>query len=111
MKFYSEVTQKLYNSERDLAVAEAEVKAAEMKKAQAEKEKKEARAVKAKEVEKALKEANDAQAKALKLLKDFIKEYGYFHFSYTNDDVNNHMTAVDDYFGPLVDEFINQFKQ
>lgn len=86
MKFYSEVTQRLYNSEQELVKAEAEVKKAEAERINAEKLKKEARAKKAKEVEDALKVANEAQAKAIKLLKDFTREYGYFHTSYTIED-------------------------
>ena len=87
MKFYSEITKTLYNTESELIKAEARIKEAEVKKAEAEKAKKVARATKAKEVEAALKAANEAQAKAIKLLKDFTNEYGYFHTSYTFDDV------------------------
>ena len=87
MKFYSEVTKKLYDSEKELTDAEAKIKEAEAKKAEAEKVKKAARTTKAKEVEAALKAANEAQKKAIKLLKDFTNEYGYFHTSYTLDDI------------------------
>ena len=86
LKFYSDVTRQLYDT-KDLAEkAEAEVKKAEAERINAEKLKKEARAKKAKEVEDALKVANEAQAKAIKLLKDFTREYGYFHTSYTIED-------------------------
>ena len=97
MKFFSEVTKKLYDSEKDLAMAEAEVKAAEVQKLEAEKAKKMARATRAKEVEKALKEANEAQAKAIKMLKEFTNDYGYFHMSYSTDDADkaSNKTKVD----------------
>lgn len=88
MKYYSEITKKLYNTEKDLTFAEAEAKALEAKKIEeqkkkeaAEQAKKAERATRAKEVEKALKELNEAQANALKLLKQFTKDYGYFHMS------------------------------
>lgn len=83
MKFYSEITKRLYNTEKELNEAEMKIKTAEEEKAAAEKAKRAERATRAKEVEKALKEANAAQAKAIKLLKDFTKDYGYFHTSYS----------------------------
>ena len=89
MKYYSEMLNKLYNYEKELMDAEAEVKKAEAEKIKAEKTKKEERAKRAKEVETALKTANEAQAKAVKLLKDFTNDYGYFHTSYTTNDVKN----------------------
>ena len=57
MKFYSEVTKKLYESEKDLIAAEKEVAAAEEKKVAAAKAKK-AEALK---VEAAFKNSNDAK--------------------------------------------------
>lgn len=112
MKFYSEVTKKLYDSEKDLAMAEAKVKAAEAQRLEAEKAKKMARATRAKEVEKALKEANEAQAKAIKLLKDFTNDYGYFHMSYSTDDAekqnekNKEITSNVDSFLDLLSSFL-----
>lgn len=88
MKYYSEVTKQLYETEKDLAFAEQKIKEAEMKKIEAEKAKKAERAARAKEVEAALKESDAANAKAAKLLKDFTKDYGYFHVSYSSDDAD-----------------------
>ncbi len=92
MRYYSDVTKKLYDTSAALAEAERKVLLAEAEKEKAEKEKaekakKEERAKRAKEVEDALKVANEAQSKAIKLLKDFTKDYGYFHTSYTTSDV------------------------
>ena len=106
MKFYSEVTKKLYDSEKDLISAEAEVKAAEAKRIEAEKIKKAARANRAKEVETALKEANEAQAKALKLLKDFTNDYGYFHMSYPADTVNKVEENITGDFFDILNSFL-----
>ena len=86
MKYYSETLNKLYDTEQDLIKAEQKVKEEEYKKLEKEKAMKAARATRAKEVEKALKDANDAQAKAIKLLKNFTKDYGYFHMSYSSSE-------------------------
>lgn len=86
MKFYSELTKRLYNTEKELIEAETKVKNAEAEKIAAEKAKKEARAIRAKEVENAIKEAAKAQEKASTLLKNFVNDYGYFHTSYTTED-------------------------
>ena len=63
------------------------MKEAEAIKIEAERVKKEARAKRAKEVEEAIKKANEAQTTAVKLLREFTKDYGYFHMSYSGNDV------------------------
>ena len=87
MKYYSETLHRIFDTEAELVKMEAEVKKKEEEKARAEKVKTEARAKRAKEVELALKKANEAQKEAMILLKEFTKDYGYFHYSYTDDDV------------------------
>lgn len=77
MKFYSELTKKLYDTQEDLQKAEIEVT-----KSKAD------RAERAKEVEKALKEATEATKKANKLLQDFVKDYGSFKTTIKDEDVN-----------------------
>lgn len=96
MKYYSQITKQLYSTEEDLKkaenaikTAEAIKKAAELKKLELEKKKKAEKATRAKEVEEAFKQANAAQSKAYKLLQEFTKDYGYFHMSYTNEDIKN----------------------
>lgn len=108
MKFFSEVTKKLYDSEKALIAAESEVKKLEEEKIAKEKAKKEERAKRAKEVEEALKVANKAQEKAIALLKDFTKDYGYFHMSYSTDDAEKvtNKTNNFDFF-----ELLNSFLQ
>lgn len=86
MLYFNELNNKVYGSEAECRKAEDKIKQAQKKVAEEERLKKEARAKRAKEVEDALKVANEAQAKAIKLLKDFTKEYGYFHTSYTIED-------------------------
>ena len=108
MKFYSELTKQLYDSEKALMKAEAELKETEEKKRTEEKIKKEARAKRAKEVDEALKAANEAQTKAISLLKDFIRDYGYFHTSFSTNDVENKMIAskASDTSADLLDTFL-----
>lgn len=88
MRYYSDVTKKVYNTEKELVEAEAKIKAETEAKARAEKVKTEQRATRAKEVEAALKEANKARNKAVKLLQDFTRDYGYFHMTYCLDETD-----------------------
>lgn len=84
MKYWSEITNKKYDSIDALQKAQAEVVKA---KAIADK-KKIARESRAKEVEKAFKDAREAQKKAEKVLTNFCKDYGTFHTSLTENDIN-----------------------
>lgn len=106
MKYYSETLNKLFETEKDLLAEEKKVKEAEAAKIEAEKAKKEARATRAKEVEKALKDADAAQSKAQKLLTDFIKDYGYFHTTYSLSDTENHPSTS---FVDLLTSFLGEF--
>ena len=106
MKFYSEVTKRLYNTEKELVEAETKIKNAEAEKIAAEKAKKEARATRAKEVEKALKEASEAQSKAIKMLKDFTNDYGYFHMSYSTKEEEDASASVNTFFNDLMSSFL-----
>ncbi len=81
MKFYSEKTEKLYDSEEELKQAESQLEEAQKK----EEEKKQARAARAKEVEDAFKAASEAQKKANDLLVAFTKDYGSFHMTYKDE--------------------------
>lgn len=98
MKYYSTVLKQLFDTEEALVEAEKKQDAIEKAKAKAETLKKEARAKRAKEVEDALKEAEEARAKANKLLRDFTKDYGYFHMSYSTEDTDNLESNWDDLF-------------
>ena len=77
MKFYSELTKKLYDTQEDLHKAEIA-----LTKSKAD------RAERAKEVEKALKEANEANKKANKLLQEFVKDYGSFKTTIKDENVD-----------------------
>ena len=81
MKYYSEKTKNFYDTEKELNKAEEKFDVA----LAAEKEKREQRSARAKEVEEAYKNYQ-------KLLKDFIKDYGSYHMSLTSGD------SIFDYF-------------
>jgi len=86
MKFYSELTKKLYDSQADLQTAEENLKNAEAIKKKKDMEAKLKRAEDVKKVNQALAEEKEAQRKANKALQDFVKKYGYFHTSFTLND-------------------------
>lgn len=75
MKYYSETLNKVFDTEDELKTAEEEHE----KKYAVQLKKKEERAERAKEVEKAYKEYR-------KLLNAFIKDYGYYHQTIREDD-------------------------
>ena len=86
MKFYSETLKKFYDSAEDCEKAEvAYQKELEAKRA-AEQKKAETRKARAEEVEAAMKAAAEARAKYEKLLHEFCKDYGAFHYSYKDAD-------------------------
>lgn len=92
MKFYSDVTKKLYDTQDALASAEALVL---KEKVEAE-EKEQKRGERAKEVEAAYKAVLEAQAKYTELKNKFIDDYGGFHMTATHKgpvwsaaDINN----------------------
>jgi len=76
MKYYSEKTRDLYETEEELKAAEK----AKDEEILAEQEKRNARAKRAKEVE-------EAYLNYQKLLKDFIKDYGSYHMSIKDDNL------------------------
>ena len=94
MKYYSEITKKLYDSKDELVKAEVEATKA-----------KSDRAERAKEVTEALKKANEATKKANKLLEAFIKDYGSFKTT-IKDPEDGSKTSIQSNFWDLFDKFI-----
>jgi hypothetical protein len=86
MKYYSEHTRQFYDSVEECEKAENELVEAKKKAELEAKAKSEAREKRAKEVEEAMKNAHEAYEKFDKLLKEFVKDYGSFHYSYTDKD-------------------------
>lgn len=75
MKYYSEITKKLYDDKDALVKAEVEATKAKTD-----------RETKAKEVTELLKAANEATKKANEALSKFIKEYGSFKTTIKSED-------------------------
>lgn len=86
MKYFSEKLNKLFDSSDECAKAEAAAIKAEEEKKVAEQKKAETRKARAKEVEDALKASVEARAKYDKLLREFCKDYGAFHYSFNSED-------------------------
>lgn len=88
MKFYSELTNKVYDTEKDCVKAEKEFKEAQAAKLRAEEEKRlaekkkqEERAADAKKVEALREEMVKAQANYRKAVEAFVEKHGSYHFS------------------------------
>ena len=84
MKYYSEKTKKIYNTVEEIKEAEKqydEAHAAEVKKA-------EERKRRADEITTARKNLQNAQKKYNELVNKFIKDYGSYHATYKDEDVN-----------------------
>ena len=75
MKYFSEITKKVYDSTEELETAENEV----LDEQKAQEEKLAKRAERAKEVEAAYAKAAEAKEQADELLNEFLKDYGSFH--------------------------------
>lgn len=105
MKFYSEVTKRLYDSQDELTTDERKVATAEAEKKAAEAKKSAERAARAKEVEDAYKAEVEAHAKYIKLRNQFVDDYGSFHMSYTTStpevEVRSPYTLFDTLFNLL----------
>ena len=93
MKYYSELTQKVYNTEAECKKAEQafnfelEQKArAEEQKKLAEKKKQEERAVDAKKIEALREEMVKAQANYRKAVQAFVEKHGSYHFSTKSEE-------------------------
>ena len=86
IRYYSDELKKFFNTPEECEKAEAahfkRVKEEEEKKAKAASE----RAVKAKEVEDALKQLNEARKNYDEKLRAFCKEYGSWHYTFTSDE-------------------------
>lgn len=84
MKFYGELTKKLYETAEECEKAEA-AERNKIEEAKIAKEKKnEERKLRAKEVEEAAKNANEANAKYRKLLSAFVRDFGSYHATFTS---------------------------
>ena len=99
MKYYSEMTDKVYETQEECEKAEEALVAkqkAEEEKQLALKNEREARS---KEVVEAFKKAREAETEAQRLLKEFVKDYGSFHMSYNGKcSVPSMLDVLNDFF-------------
>lgn len=93
MKYYSEKTNKVYDTEKELRIAEKKFNDEET----AKKAKSQERADEAKKVEALYKEAYDARKKADKACSEFVKKYGSFHQTITDVDLPVSSVSLFDY--------------
>ena len=107
MKFYSEVTKKLYDTEADLNDAESAIKKAEYEKKARETKLKNERAARAKVVDAAFEDYRKAKEIAKKkyadanaLLDAFVKDYGTYHVSIS--EKNKRADNFDELFSELI---------
>ena len=107
MKFYSEVTKKLYDTEADLNDAEGAIKKAESEKKAREAKLKNERAARAKIVDAAFEDYRKAKEIAKKkysdandLLDAFVKDYGTYHVSIS--EKNKRADNFDELFSELI---------
>ena len=89
MKFYSEVTKKLYDSEDELKSAETSLVAKKKAEEEAALKLKEERKARSKDVEDARKAYIDAKKNYYNVLDKFCKDYGSYHASYKTDDIDS----------------------
>ena len=95
MRYYSDVTQQFYETEKACLKAEQAHTAAARKKEEEERRKSEERKARAQEVENARQALDEARRKYDKLLADFCKDYGSYHYSISTP------TSLSDYLETL----------
>lgn len=90
MKYYSEITNKVYNTVNELKEAESEVTSkANARKADAEK------------VEVARKKWIEARVEYDRTLSEFCKKYGAYHKTYSSDDVRKEWSSLSEMINDL----------
>ena len=95
VQYYSDLTKEFYETEKACLKAEQAHTAAARKKEEEERKKSEERKARAQEVEDARKALNEARKKYDKLLADFCKDYGSYHYSICSP------TSLSDYVGTV----------
>lgn len=109
MRYYSEITKTIYDTEKACLEAEFKVKEEQNKekirRERAEREAKEKqerlnaeRKVRAAEVENARKAMDAARSKYAEVLQAFCKDYGSYHTTLTNEDAKNIIPTLFDVF-------------
>lgn len=95
MKYYSEKTKKMYDSVEQVEAAELEYDKAHAVQIAKQKERK----ARAEEIASARKVVVEAQKKYNELLNKFVKDYGSYHATYTDGDVETLDSIIYKIFG------------
>ena len=91
IQYYSNITKELYETEEACLKAEQAHTAAARKKEEEERKKSEERKTRAREVEDARKSLDEARKKYDKLLADFCKDYGSYHYTIKSSPDNKNL--------------------
>ena len=111
MKYYSESTRLLYDTEKEALEAEKALTEKREAEEKAKAQKKAERATRAKEVNEALKAADEANVKARNLLNAFLKDYGSYHTTIHEETTPEGLFKRHSIFSDeLNDLFTNAFK-
>ena len=98
MRYYSDVTKKLYESESEALEAEKAQEAARAEAADKAAKLAEARKADAKQVEDAYRAVIEAQTNYNKLRREFIDKYGSFHMTFSTKDGDLFTNLFDRFF-------------
>lgn len=94
MKYFSDVLNKVFETEKECVAAEKKYLSEQEEKKKAETAKRERRAEAAKRVEAAQQIMRDAQTAYRKELEEFCKEYGTYHYSTDSFDNIPHLFST-----------------
>ena len=94
MIIYSDKTKKRYDTVEDCLNAEKEFDEALIKKQEEQKALSEAKKTRADAVVEAYKKMKESEKEYIKLKNAFIKDYGYFHMSFKDEDDANIFTDI-----------------
>lgn len=86
MKYYSEVLKKLFDTADEAEKAEKEEKARVKQKKEKEEKLQLEKKTRAAEIEKVYKEIQTAKKNYNELIQAFIKDYGSYHFTFSNSE-------------------------
>lgn len=98
MKYYSEITKQFYDDADACATAEDAAKTAIEKQEAEKKALAEEKAARAKEVTEAYKAVREAQKAYDELRNKFVRDYGYFHMSFTDPNEKSPFSFFEDVF-------------
>ena len=96
MRYYSDITKRTYDTEAECLKAEKIFNETARKKEEAERKKSEERKNRAQQIEAAREEVAKAKEKYDKLLTDFCRDYGSYHYSITSP------MSLSEYFSTLL---------